>query len=89
MRACAGQREFQTDDLTFVDGSHALESQPTFAEVEENTSIVRTEIGVIELFAAAPRMRPAVFLLQPFIEGDWRKDHGPSLTIGLARGHRG
>src|SRR5205807_6617847 len=73
VRARAGQRESQMDDLTFGDGCHPLESQSAFGQVVEDNW---AEIGIVQKFTAPSRMRPAVSLPQRFLGNAWRRGHG-------------
>src|SRR5438445_11266161 len=74
------------DDLTLGDGSHPLESQSAFGQVEEDNW---AEIGIVKQFTALSRVRPAVSLPQRLLGDAWRRGHAFIHGAGIHHDHRG
>src|ERR1700726_1828249 len=60
VRARTRQSKFQMDALTLDDDSLPLKSQSAFGQVEEDTSVFWTELGVVKHSTAPSRTRSAL-----------------------------
>src|ERR1700731_1678933 len=82
-RARTRQSKFQMDALTLDDDSHPLKSQSAFGQVEEDTSVFWTELGVVKHSTAPSRTRSALSF--PQLVGDaWDRKH-KRLSRGFGR----